>query len=61
MSAFRQLDSIAVEESGRICAGTMVEGGITKFDPEGGSEFLALFDIDITNICFGGADMHDVI
>lgn len=58
--AFRLLDSFAIEESGRICVGTMVEGGITIFDPEGGgSEFLPLPDIGITNICFGGTDMRD--
>ncbi len=55
--AFRLLDSMAIEESGRICVGTMVEGGITIFDAEnGGSEFLPLPDIGITNICFGGPD-----
>jgi len=58
--AFRLLDSLAVEESGRICVGTMVEGGITIFDPEGGaSDFLPLPDIGITNIAFGGADRRD--
>jgi gluconolactonase len=57
--AFRLLDSLAVEESGRICVGTMVEGGITIFDPDGGSEFVPLPDVGITNIAFGGADRRD--
>lgn len=58
--AFRLLDSMAIEESGNICIGTMVEGGISIFDPENGaSDFLPLPDIGITNICFGGADMRD--
>ena len=58
--AFRLLDSMAIEESGRICVGTMVEGGITIFDPAGdGSEFLSLPDVGITNIAFGGADRRD--
>ena len=58
--AFRLLDSMAVEECGRICVGTMVEGGITIFDPDGGgSEFLPLPDVGITNIAFGGADRRD--
>ncbi|WP_447763196.1 SMP-30/gluconolactonase/LRE family protein [Sphingopyxis panaciterrae] len=58
--AFRLLDSLAVEDSGRICVGTMVEGGITIFDPDGGgSEFVPLPDIGITNIAFGGGDRRD--
>ncbi|MBB6425213.1 SMP-30/gluconolactonase/LRE family protein [Sphingopyxis sp. JAI128] len=58
--AFRLLDSMAIEESGNICVGTMVEGGITVFDPDGeGSEFVPLPDIGITNIAFGGADRRD--
>lgn len=58
--AFRLLDSLAVEESGRICVGTMVEGGITVFDPDGdGSEFVPLPDVGITNIAFGGPDRRD--
>ncbi|HWT41560.1 MAG TPA: SMP-30/gluconolactonase/LRE family protein, partial [Sphingopyxis sp.] len=58
--AFRLLDSMAIEESGRICVGTMVEGGVTIFDPAGdSSEFLPLPDVGITNIAFGGADRRD--
>ena len=58
--AFRLLDSMAIEDSGRICVGTMVEGGITIFEPDGGgSEFVPLPDIGITNIAFGGADRRD--
>lgn len=58
--AFRLLDSMAIEENGRICVGTMVEGGITIFDPDGGgSEFVPLPDIGITNIAFGGNDRRD--
>ncbi|KTE10712.1 SMP-30/gluconolactonase/LRE family protein [Sphingopyxis sp. H115] len=58
--AFRLLDSMAIEESGNICVGTMVEGGITIFDPYGGgSQFVPLPDIGITNIAFGGVDRCD--
>lgn len=58
--AFRLFDSLAVEQDGRVCIGTMVEGGITIFDPAGGDpEFVPLPDIGITNIAFGGQDMRD--
>ena len=58
--AYRLFDSLAVEEGGRVCIGTMVEGGITIFDPAGkASEFVPLPDIGITNIAFGGRDMRD--
>ena len=54
------LDSLKVEQSGRVCVGTMVRGGITIFSPGGETEHIALPDIAITNIAFGGADMCDV-
>ena len=57
--AFRLFDSLAVEESGQVCIGTLVEGGITLFDPAGAHEFVALPGIGITNIAFGGADRRD--
>lgn len=57
--AFRLLDSLAVEENGRICVGTMVEGGITIFDLSGASDFVPLPDVGVTNIAFGGADRRD--
>ncbi|MBF5090998.1 SMP-30/gluconolactonase/LRE family protein [Novosphingobium sp. NBM11] len=57
--AFRLLDSMAIEQDGRICVGTMIEGGITIFGTQGGSEFLPLPDVGITNIAFGGADLRD--
>ena len=58
--AFRLFDSLAVEQDGRVCIGTMVEGGITILEPSSGdAEFVPLPDIGITNIAFGGPDMRD--
>jgi gluconolactonase len=57
--AYRLFDSLAVEEDGRVCVGTLVEGGITMFDAHGGHEFLPLPGVGVTNICFGGADRRD--
>jgi gluconolactonase len=50
-------DSLAVTQAGRICVGTLQEGGITTFDPDGTSEFLTIpQDPYVTNLCFGGPD-----
>jgi gluconolactonase len=59
LPGFQMLDSLAVEAGGKVCVATLVNGGITIFDPEGGTEHLAVPDSITTNICFGGPDMRD--
>lgn len=55
------LDSIAVEADGRVCIGSVKQGGIVVVDPaSGASEHVPLDDFMVTNLCFGGADMRDV-
>ena len=56
------LDSLKVEAGGNICVGTLLNGGITVFSPDGTVEHLGsgLNDPMVTNLCFGGADMCDV-
>ncbi len=56
---YQLLDSLAVEASGRICVATIVNGGITVFDVDGGYEHVPVPDMLCTNICFGGEDMRD--
>jgi len=56
---YQLLDSLAVEAGGRVCVATIVNGGITIFDPDGSTEHLPVPDPVTTNICFGGADMRD--
>ncbi len=53
-------DSLAVEESGRVCVATIGPGGVTVIEPDsGGVEHVAVGDDPLTtNICFGGADMQ---
>ena len=58
---FQLLDSLAVEAGGKVCCATLVTGAITAFDPDGGTEQHKFPDPMITNICFGGADMRDVL
>lgn len=59
LPGYQLLDSLAVEASGKVCVATIVNGGITAFDPNGGTEHFAFPDPIVTNICFGGADMRD--
>lgn len=58
LPGYQLLDSLAVEASGKICCATLVNGGITAFDPNGGVEHFAYPDPLVTNICFGGPDMQ---
>jgi gluconolactonase len=59
LPGFQWLDSLAVEAGGRICVGTLWNGGITVFAPDGAYEHIPTPDPVTTNICFGGADMRD--
>jgi gluconolactonase len=59
-SNFRLFDSLKVEQDGRVCVGTLVEGGITIVNPAGGAEFLPMPELAITNLAFGGKDQQDV-
>lgn len=56
---YQLLDSLAVEAGGKVCVATIINGGITAFDPSGSIEHFAFPDLVCTNICFGGADMQD--
>ncbi|ODT62440.1 MAG: gluconolaconase [Phenylobacterium sp. SCN 69-14] len=51
------LDSLAVEAGGKVCVATILNGGITAFDPNGTIEHFPIPDLITTNICFGGPDM----
>ena len=59
LPGYQLLDSLAVEAGGKVCVATLLNGGITVFDPAGGVEHVPLPDQLVTNICFGGADMRD--
>ena len=57
LPGYQLLDSLAVEAGGKVCVATIINGGITAFDPDGSVEHFAFPDMIVTNICFGGADM----
>lgn len=57
LPGYQLLDSLAVEADGKVCVATIINGGITAFDPSGTTEHYAFPDLIVTNICFGGPDM----
>ncbi|CAN7220838.1 SMP-30/gluconolactonase/LRE family protein [Phenylobacterium sp. LjRoot219] len=59
LPGLQALDSLAVEASGKVCAATIGDSGITVFDPDGTTELVRAPDLMTTNICFGGPDMRD--
>ena len=51
-------DSMAVEADGTVCVATIMNGGISRIDPESGAiRHVATGDPMTTNICFGGDDL----
>src|SRR5579884_1015172 len=59
MGGYQRFDSLAVQEDGRICVATLVNGGITVMSPDGRHvEHHPMPDPMTTNICFGGSDMR---
>ena len=58
LPGYQLLDSLAVEASGKVCVATIINGGITAFDPDGTTEHYPFPDLLCTNICFGGDDMR---
>jgi gluconolactonase len=49
-------DSLAVQQDGAVCVATLITGGITRVQPDGGVEHIALpvHDPYTTNLCFLG-------
>ena len=57
-AGYQRFDSLALDAEGRICAATLVNGGITVISPDGRHiEHHPTPDLMTTNICFGGADL----
>jgi gluconolactonase len=58
LPGYQLLDSLAVEAGGKVCVATIINGGVTAFDPDGTTEHYPFPDLITTNICFGGSDMQ---
>lgn len=55
LPGYQLFDSLAVDSAGNICVATLMNGGITVISPDGAVvEHVALPDLYVTNICFGG-------
>ena len=56
-AGYFMFDSLAVSASGKVCVATLIDGGITIFDPVGGGEpdFVPMPDVLTTNLCFGAS------
>jgi gluconolactonase len=59
LPGFQWLDSMALEQTGNICVGTLWNGGISIIDTSGNVQHVPFPDPITTNICFGGTDMRD--
>lgn len=52
-------DSLAVDADGSICVATLMRGGISVISPDGARiEHVALPDLYVTNLCFGGPGLR---
>jgi gluconolactonase len=60
LPGYQQLDSLALEANGNVCAATVINGGITVIESSTGAmTHYGIADPLITNICFGGSDLKD--
>ena len=58
VAGFQLFDSLALDQAGKICVATLMNGGITIISPDGGEvSHVAMPDPYTTNICFGGDDL----
>ena len=57
------LDSLGVDSGGYVVVGTLINGGLTVIAPDAdgdgvtGVEHVAIPDLLVTNVCFGGDDL----
>lgn len=58
LPGLQYLDSLAVTAAGNVTVATILNGGITTFQPDGETSHIAFPDPLVTNICFGGEDMR---
>src|SRR5690606_21567165 len=58
LPGYQRLDSMAIDEEGNVCIGTLLTGLVTVISPDGKDvSTVPMPDMYVTNICFGGKDM----
>ncbi|SHH96516.1 SMP-30/gluconolactonase/LRE family protein [Pollutimonas bauzanensis] len=58
LPGYQRLDSMAIDEEGNVCIGTLITGLVTVISPDGRViRKVEMPDTHVTNICFGGPDM----
>jgi len=60
-SGYERLDSLAVDSEGNVVVATLGTGCLTAVSPEGVVRAVVPvpeFDLMVTNVCFGGADLR---
>ncbi|WP_332870778.1 SMP-30/gluconolactonase/LRE family protein [Novosphingobium kunmingense] len=60
MPDYRLFDSLKIEQGGAVCVGSLVQGGIAVIWPGGDWDFVALPEVAVTNLAFGGGDLRTV-
>lgn len=57
-AGYQYFDSMTVDDAGRVCVATIINGGVTRISPDGAEiEHFATDDPLTTNVCFGGDDL----
>ncbi len=59
-SGYERLDSLALDAEGNVVVATLISGCVTAITPEGKVKAVVPtpeFDLMVTNVCFGGADL----
>lgn len=60
MPDYRLFDSLKIEKGGAICVGSLVKGGIAVIRAGSDWDFIALPELAVTNLAFGGDDLRTV-
>ena len=58
VGGYTRFDSLAVSASGKVCAAALENCSVIEVSLDGSHKSIAVPDLHVTNICFGGKDMR---